>query len=150
MFASTSQSNDDGIRASYNISLHIAKSVKSHTIGDQLILPAGEEVLKILLHMPSACLDKDIQTFVQHLNALHDDFKNRFEDILMMEIPLWILYPFEETEVADMVLKEELLELSTNEELKVQFKKGYQRFGLQAEIPKKNNKTYPGKLREDF
>ncbi|KAJ8909724.1 hypothetical protein NQ315_016770 [Exocentrus adspersus] len=43
MFASTSQSNDDGLRASYNISLLIAKSGKPHTIGEQLILPAIEE-----------------------------------------------------------------------------------------------------------
>ncbi|GBN29237.1 hypothetical protein AVEN_151170-1 [Araneus ventricosus] len=43
MFASTSQSNDDGLRASYNISLLIAKSGKPHTIGEELILPAIEE-----------------------------------------------------------------------------------------------------------
>lgn len=86
----------------------------------------------------TACLDEDIKTYVQHLNVLHDDFKNRFEDILMMEIPPWIINPFEETEVADVVLQEELLELSTNEELKVQFKKGYQTFWLQAEIPEKH------------
>lgn len=86
------------------------------------------------------CLDEDIQTYVQHLNALHNDFKNRFEDILTMEIPPWIINPFDETEVANVVLQEELLELSTNEELKVKFKKGYQTFWLQAEIPEK----YPG------
>ncbi|KAK9694578.1 hypothetical protein QE152_g33463 [Popillia japonica] len=46
MFASTSQRNDDGLRAFYNISLLIAKSGKPHTIGEKLILPAVEEVLK--------------------------------------------------------------------------------------------------------
>ncbi|GBP71622.1 SCAN domain-containing protein 3 [Eumeta japonica] len=50
MFASTSQSNDDGLRASYNISLLIAKSGKPHTIGEQLILLAVEEVLKTVFH----------------------------------------------------------------------------------------------------
>ncbi|CAH1970772.1 unnamed protein product [Acanthoscelides obtectus] len=35
MFASTSQRNDDGLRASYNISLLIAKSGKPHTIGEK-------------------------------------------------------------------------------------------------------------------
>lgn len=50
MFASTSESNDDGFKASYNISLLIAKSGKPHTIGEQLILPAVEEVLKTVLH----------------------------------------------------------------------------------------------------
>ncbi|GBP29531.1 Protein FAM200B [Eumeta japonica] len=126
MFASTSQSNDDGLRASYNISLLIAKSGKPHTIGEQLILPAVEEV---------ECIDEDIHTYSQHLSALHDDFKTRFEDILTMDIPPWIINPFDETEVANVVLQEELLELSTNEELKVKFRKGYQTFWLQAEIP---------------
>ncbi|GBP41790.1 hypothetical protein EVAR_26912_1 [Eumeta japonica] len=130
MFASTSQSNDDGLRASYNISLLIAKSGKPHTIGEQLILPAVEEI---------ECIDEDIHTYSQHLSALHDDFKTRFEDMLTMDIPPWIINPFDETEVANVVLQEELL-LSTNEELKVKFRKGYQTFWLQAEIPEK----YPG------
>ncbi|KAJ8944608.1 hypothetical protein NQ318_011464, partial [Aromia moschata] len=47
MFALTSQRDDDGLRASYNISLLIAKSGKPHTIGEKLILPAIEEVFKL-------------------------------------------------------------------------------------------------------
>lgn len=88
------------------------------------------------------CIDEDIHTYSQHLSALHDDFKTRFEDMLTMDIPPWIINPFEfdETEVANVVLQEELLEISTNEELKVKFRKGYQTFWLQAEIPEK----YPG------
>ncbi|KAK5644651.1 hypothetical protein RI129_005951 [Pyrocoelia pectoralis] len=54
-----------------------------------------------------------------------------------MAIPPWIINPFDEMEVANMVLQEELIEPSTNEELKVIFKKGYQTFWLQAEIPEK-------------
>ncbi|GBP20415.1 Protein FAM200B [Eumeta japonica] len=53
MFSSTSESNDDGLRVSYNISLLIAKSGKPHTIGEQLILPAVEEVSKTVLHKSS-------------------------------------------------------------------------------------------------
>ena len=86
------------------------------------------------------CVDEDIQTYVQHLSTLHDNFKIRFEDILMMEIPPWIINPFDETEVENVILQEELLELSTNKELKVKFKRGYQTFWLLAEIPEK----YPG------
>lgn len=37
MFASTFQSNDDGLRAFYNISLLKAKSGKPQTIGEKLI-----------------------------------------------------------------------------------------------------------------
>ncbi|CAH1991950.1 unnamed protein product [Acanthoscelides obtectus] len=60
MFASTSQRNDDGLRASYNISLLIAKSGKPHTIGEKLILPAVEEVLKTVLHKPASDIIKRI------------------------------------------------------------------------------------------
>ncbi|GBP24081.1 Protein ZBED8 [Eumeta japonica] len=119
IFSSTSESYDDGLRASYNISLLIAKSGKPHTIGEQLILPAVEEV---------ECLDEDNQTYVLHLIAQHDDFKFRFEDVLSMEIPPWVINPFDETEVGNVILQKELLELSTNEALKVTFKRGYQKF----------------------
>ncbi|KAF2886154.1 hypothetical protein ILUMI_20019 [Ignelater luminosus] len=60
MFASTSQRNDDGLRASYNISLLIAKSGKPHTIGEKLILPAVEELLKTVLHKPASDIIKRI------------------------------------------------------------------------------------------
>ncbi|GBP25809.1 SCAN domain-containing protein 3 [Eumeta japonica] len=190
MFSSTSESNDDGLRASYNISLLMAKSGKPLTNGKQLILPAVEEIhspsvrwircvihrqhlvaknlsdglhqslqfvinavnkirsnalnthlfaqlydendedfQRLLLHTEvrwlskGRCLDKDIQTYVQHLIALHDDFKFRLEDILSMEISPWIINPFDETEVENVILQKELLELSTNEELKVTFKR---------------------------
>lgn len=48
------------MRASYNISLLIAKSGKPHTIGEQLILPAIEEVLKTVLHRPAYDILKKI------------------------------------------------------------------------------------------
>ncbi|KAF2897441.1 hypothetical protein ILUMI_08735 [Ignelater luminosus] len=58
MFASTSQKNDDGLQ--YNISLRIAKSGKPHNIGEKLILPAVEEVLKTVLHKPASDIIKRI------------------------------------------------------------------------------------------
>ncbi|GBP17547.1 Zinc finger BED domain-containing protein 5 [Eumeta japonica] len=228
MFSSTSESNDDGLRASYNISLLIAKSGKPHTIGEQLILPAVEEVLKTVLHKSSFDILKriplsnntvqrridemssDVESFLcdylrtTHFsiqldestlpgnealllsyvrfvmgeeihkdllfaktlktetkgepifNILSDFFKreidfihkryfgdNRwsschgraisFEDILSMEIPPWIINLFDETEDENVILQEELFELSTNEELKVTFKRGYQKFWLQPQ-----------------
>ncbi|GBP61802.1 Protein FAM200B [Eumeta japonica] len=63
------------------------------------------------------CLDENIQTYVQQLIALHDDFKFIFEDILSMELPPWIINLFDETEVESVILQEELLGLSSNEEL---------------------------------
>ena len=40
----------DGLQASYNIALSIAKKTKPHTIGEELIMPAVTEVLKNVLH----------------------------------------------------------------------------------------------------
>ena len=50
MFTSSSKNSDDGLKASYNISLLIAKAGKPHTIGEVLILPAVKEVIKTVLH----------------------------------------------------------------------------------------------------
>ncbi|GBP91943.1 hypothetical protein EVAR_68798_1 [Eumeta japonica] len=97
MFSSMFKSNDDGLRASYNISLLIAKSGKPHTIGEQLILPAVEEVRFVMGE------------------EIHEELLFGFEDILSMELPPWIINPFDETEVENVILQEELLELSTNE-----------------------------------
>jgi hypothetical protein len=73
------------------------------------------------------CQD-DVSAYVQHLNALHTDFKTKFEDVLTMEIPQWIINPYGDIEESDVMLQEELIAISTNEELKVQFRKGYQQF----------------------
>ena len=49
MFTSSSKNSDDGLKASYNISLLIAKACKPHTIGEELILPAVKEVIKTVV-----------------------------------------------------------------------------------------------------
>ena len=50
MFTSSSKNSDDGLKASYNISLLIAKAGKPHTIREELILPAVKEVIKTFLY----------------------------------------------------------------------------------------------------
>ena len=50
MFTSSSKNSDGDLKASYNISLLIAKAGKPHTIGEELILPAVKEVIKTVLH----------------------------------------------------------------------------------------------------
>ncbi|CAH1962229.1 unnamed protein product [Acanthoscelides obtectus] len=88
----------------------------------------------------TSCQEDDFSTYVQHLNALYSDFESRFEDILNMVIPPWIIInPYGDIEETNVIIQEELSELSTNEELKVQFKNGYQQFWLQNNIPV----TYP-------
>lgn len=85
------------------------------------------------------CQEDDVSTYVQHLNALYSDFETRFEDVLTMVIPPWIINPYGDIEETNVIIQEELTEISTNEELKVQFKHGYQHFWLQKNIPA----TYP-------
>lgn len=41
----------------------------------------------------TSCQEDDVSTYVQHLNALYSDFESRFEDILTMVIPPWIINP---------------------------------------------------------
>ncbi|CAH2003227.1 unnamed protein product [Acanthoscelides obtectus] len=82
MFASTSQRNDDGLRASYNISLLIAKSAKPHTIGEKLILPAVEEVLKTVLHKPASDIIKRIPLSNNTVEKRIDEMSSDIESFL--------------------------------------------------------------------
>ncbi|CAH1973218.1 unnamed protein product [Acanthoscelides obtectus] len=82
MFASTSQRNDDGLRASYNISLLIANSGKPHTIGEKLILPAVEEVLKTVLHKPASAIVKRIPLSNNTVERRIDEMSSDIESFL--------------------------------------------------------------------
>ncbi|CAH2010239.1 unnamed protein product [Acanthoscelides obtectus] len=82
MFASTSQRNDDGLRASYNISLLIAKSGKPHTIGEKIILPAVEEVLKTVLHKPASDIIKRIPLSNNTVERGIDEMSSDIESFL--------------------------------------------------------------------
>ncbi|CAH1992031.1 unnamed protein product [Acanthoscelides obtectus] len=82
MSASTSQRNDGGLRASYNISLLIAKSGKPHTIGEKLILPAVEEVLKTVLHKPASDILKRIPLSNNTVERRIDEMSSDIESFL--------------------------------------------------------------------
>ncbi|KFD64799.1 hypothetical protein M514_23011 [Trichuris suis] len=84
--------------------------------------------------------DEDVEEYCHHLELLHRDFSERFEDIISMQIPDWVLNPFSAAENAELNLQEELIELQMNEELKLKYKNGYQAFWLQPIIPD----LYPG------
>ena len=49
-FRKVDKQNFDGLAASYNISLLIAKAGKPHTIGKKLILPAIQEEFSTVMH----------------------------------------------------------------------------------------------------
>ena len=89
--------------------------------------------------------EEDILIYCDHLEALNGDFNGRFQDIINMKIHDWVLDPFSNSEELQsglpLQLQEELIELTTNEEIKLKFvKKGYRDFWLQKEIPS----VYPG------
>ncbi|CAH1981926.1 unnamed protein product [Acanthoscelides obtectus] len=70
MFASTSQRNDD------------AKSGKPHTIGEKLILPAVEEVLKTVLHKPASDIIKRIPLSNNTVERRIDEMSSDIESFL--------------------------------------------------------------------
>ncbi|CAH2015263.1 unnamed protein product, partial [Acanthoscelides obtectus] len=86
-----------------------------------------------------AKLKKEVKKVFNVRKSFRFDFESRFEDILTMVIPPWIINPYGDIEETNVIIQEELTELSTNEELKVQFKNGYQQFWLQNNI----SVTYP-------
>ncbi|XP_049816406.1 uncharacterized protein LOC126263359 [Schistocerca nitens] len=80
--------------------------------------------------------DDDILLYVTHLDALHKDFTERFEDLLNLQIPQWIINPYNTTaiEETNVIMQEELITISTDEELKQKFNQGYQKFWLERNI----------------
>ena len=84
--------------------------------------------------------DDDLQVYCAHLDQLQRDMSERFQDLLLLTIPDWVINPFldvnsEETGVAE----EELVSIQNDIELRPKFKKSYQDFWLQ----KKNSDCYP-------
>ena len=85
--------------------------------------------------------DEDLFVHCHHLTAIHSDINGRFEDILHLDILDWVISPFASSQTqstnADeyILIQEQLIELSTNEELKPMFKQGYDNFCLQKQIP---------------
>ena len=59
-----------------------------------------------------------------------------FEEILHLDIPDWVLNPFARGKIQipdideSILIQEQLIELSTNEELKPMFEQGYHTFWL--------------------
>ncbi|XP_034274523.1 protein FAM200A-like [Pantherophis guttatus] len=68
------------------------------------------------------------------LDMLHKDMSERYQGLLLMEIPDWVINPFSDTEEDGVVEEEQLIELQNDIELKPKFKKLYQEFWLQKKI----------------
>ena len=82
MFSSTSQQSTDGLRASYNISLLIARSGKPHTIAEELILPAVREVLHTVVHKSPDQIIKAIPLSDNSVQRRVDEMAENIEEAL--------------------------------------------------------------------
>ncbi|XP_040575992.1 protein FAM200C-like [Lepeophtheirus salmonis] len=82
MFSSTAEQSTDGLRASYNISLMIARSGKPHTIGEELILPAVREVLHTVVHKSPDQIMKSISLSSNSVQRRIDEMAENVEDKL--------------------------------------------------------------------
>jgi hypothetical protein len=84
-FSAASKQDDGGLRASYNISLLIAKSGKPHSIGEELMLPAVSEVLRTVLHKPPADIIKKIplrnNTVQRRIDEMSEDVESSLTDL---------------------------------------------------------------------
>ncbi|CAH2003245.1 unnamed protein product [Acanthoscelides obtectus] len=77
--------------------------------------------------------EDDVSTYIQHLNALYSDFESRFEDILAMVIPPWIINPYGDIEETNVIIPEQLTVQTKNS-----------RFSLKTDISNSGCKTtYP-------
>ncbi|GFR15057.1 zinc finger BED domain-containing protein 5 [Trichonephila clavata] len=81
-FASTSQRDDNGLQASHNISLPIAKSRKLHTVGEEGILPVVEEVLKTVISKSASDIIKRIPLSNNTVQRRIDEMSQDIESFL--------------------------------------------------------------------
>lgn len=86
--------------------------------------------------------DDDILIFCDHLNLLHEDMTRRYQDLLNMQIPDWLINPFSEIPLNEIesTIQMEFIDLKNDLELKPLFKQSYQEFWLQKEV----SERYPG------
>uniref|UniRef100_A0A5S6QDL0 DUF4371 domain-containing protein n=1 Tax=Trichuris muris TaxID=70415 RepID=A0A5S6QDL0_TRIMR len=82
MFSSRTTLQMDGLRASFNISLMIARSGKAHIIGEELLLPVVSEVLRTVLHRPAAETIKSIPLSNNTVQRRIDEMGNDVEETL--------------------------------------------------------------------
>ncbi|CAI9727463.1 Hypothetical predicted protein [Octopus vulgaris] len=120
----TNKQENDRLIASYNTALLDAKSGKSHPIGETLFRTVIEEVLSTVMHeypnnimkiLLSELIDEDLTTYRIHLQSLHDNMQERFQDVIALNIPNWYSNPIE-VDVVDCEddVQMELMELQND------------------------------------
>lgn len=83
--------------------------------------------------------DNHLQIYAAHLRALQENMRERFADLLQMNIPLWIADPFiVEVDDIDIKIQEEFIELQTDDLMKVRFQKiGEPLFWMQEDVQRR-------------
>ena len=82
-------------------------------------------------------LSKDeVEIYKSHLKELKLDMVHRFKDIFQLNVPNWIVSPFEASlDEVKVELQEKFIELVADPELKLKFLRfGYERFWLQEKV----------------
>lgn len=82
MFSTASKQDDDGVRASNNISLLIARSGKPHAVGEDLIIPAIKEIFSTMLHKPVNDITKKLGLGKSTVPKIIDEMAIYIEDSL--------------------------------------------------------------------
>ncbi|KAI6660135.1 hypothetical protein LOD99_10527 [Oopsacas minuta] len=86
IFGKIDRQNIDGLVASYNISLLIAKSGKPHTMGENLILPAIQEAVTTVMHSDGRSVIKSMplsnDTVARRINLMASDVEKTLYSIL--------------------------------------------------------------------
>ncbi|KFD60778.1 hypothetical protein M514_27057, partial [Trichuris suis] len=81
-------------------------------------------------------LEDDVHLYCQHLEMLQGDFLRQFHDMLSLVIPNSVLDPsIVDPLNVDIYLQEELIDLQSNEEVKLRMERGYEYFWQHEEIP---------------
>ena len=73
----------------------------------------------------SSLKDGDFKVFLDHLENLGEEMKVRFQDVLQMNVPAWVLQPFQTSPIeVDETIQDSIIELQSSESLKLKYEKG--------------------------
>ncbi|GJQ86423.1 hypothetical protein Trydic_g10331 [Trypoxylus dichotomus] len=76
----------------------------------------------------------NVLIYLQYSNDLHTNSKTRSENILTRKIPYWINDTYGDIKDSNTISEKPLIGISTNKDLKVEFRMRYQQFWLQKDI----------------
>ena len=82
LFTQSDRRNDDGLKASYNIALLVAKAGKPHNIGETLIVPALQEIITTVMKKDPTPILRSVSLSNNTLQRRVDDMAQNVEEKL--------------------------------------------------------------------